>query len=286
MAVDASPRDLDARLDSRSAQGAHERPDPFELLGVVVSKQYLTDAQTINLSRLINIVALIGLLGVLAGSLNLQLGVGEQPCPLCLIQRSGMIGLAVGPAMNLLWGTRPRHYALSMLAALVGGAASTRQILLHISDPNDPGYGPAVFGWHLYTWAFVTFLVGVAGMAILLMWNRPFELTDQGVDRGVLGQQGWMRRTSYAIIMWVAYIVFFWVILDLLTIGITVLPECGLGLCSDNPTSGWSFDSWTAWLWIFGLGVVAAIIGTIADIKQIERNEDKEEVAEVELLSE
>ena len=76
MAVDASPRDPDARLDSRFAQGAHERPDPFELLGVVVSKQYLTDAQTINLSRLINIVALIGLLGVLAGSLNLQLGVG------------------------------------------------------------------------------------------------------------------------------------------------------------------------------------------------------------------
>ena len=72
-----------------------------------MSKQYLTDAQTINLSRLINIIALIGLLGVLAGSLNLQLRVGEQPCPLCLIQRSGMIGLAVGSGHELAVGNAP-----------------------------------------------------------------------------------------------------------------------------------------------------------------------------------
>jgi len=53
-------------------------------------------------ARTINVLALFALIGVLAGSLYLQLGVGEQPCPLCLIQRSAMIGLAIGPVMNLL----------------------------------------------------------------------------------------------------------------------------------------------------------------------------------------
>lgn len=145
----------------------------------------MSPQRAVALSRLINIVALLGLLGVLAGSLHLQFGIGEQPCPLCLVQRSGMIGLAVGPVMNLLWGIRARHYAISILAAFAGGAGSVRQILLHI-QPGDPGYGPAILGWHLYTWALVTFALGAAGCALLLMWQTPL---DAG-DTGVMGQRG------------------------------------------------------------------------------------------------
>ena len=137
--------------------------------------------RAVFLSRVINILALFGLILVLAGSLHLQFGVGEQPCPLCIVQRSGMIGLAVGPMMNLLWGMSPRNYALSILAAVVGAAGSTRQILLHIADPNDPGYGPEVLGWHLYTWAFVTFLVGIVGCTMLILWQAPFRAGDSGV---------------------------------------------------------------------------------------------------------
>ncbi len=217
----------------------------------------MTDKQTLTFSRLINIAALFALLGVLAGSLHLQFGVGEQPCPLCLVQRSAMIGLAVGPAMNLLWGIRARHYALSILAAVAGGAASTRQILLHIADPADPGYGPAIFGWHLYTWAFVTFLVGVVGCAILLMWNRPCELNDQGVlsDRSLSPK--WMPFLAlWAII---------WVVLDAVIIGISVIPECGLGFCPDNPPDGPSAGDFTTWLLILGAGVLAAVIAALTD---------------------
>ncbi|MFM8350651.1 MAG: disulfide bond formation protein B, partial [Actinomycetales bacterium] len=53
--------------------------------------------RAVLISRIINLLALAGLLVVLSGSLDLQFGFGEPPCPLCLIQRSGMIGLAVGP---------------------------------------------------------------------------------------------------------------------------------------------------------------------------------------------
>ncbi len=217
----------------------------------------MSDKQTLNLSRLINIVALLALLGVLAGSLHLQFGAGEQPCPLCLVQRSGMIGLAVGPAMNLLWGMKARNYALSILAALVGGAASVRQILLHIADPADPGYGPVVFGWHLYTWALVTFLVGIAGCAILLLWNRPCELGD----KGVLGQRHWHRTLTLFVTIWVLL----WVLSDLIIIGIAVIPECGIGLCPDNPPYGANVGNIVGWGFVLGVGALAAVIAYLVE---------------------
>ena len=51
-------------------------------------------------------------------------------------------------------GSRPSHYALSLLAAAAGAAFATRQILLHIL-PGDPGYGTALLGYHYYTWALI-----------------------------------------------------------------------------------------------------------------------------------
>lgn len=201
-------------------------------------------ARAILISRLANLAALAGLLLVLTGSLYLQMAIGEQPCPLCLVQRSGMIGLAVGPLLNLLWGIRARNYALSILAAFTGGAGSVRQILLHIADPFDPGYGPAVFGWHLYTWAAVTFIVGIAGCALLLMWETPLTCGD----RGVLRERNWMTVAGVAAFTWIA--------IYLAIIAVTVVPECGLGLCPDDPEPTAGMPGW-----LFGLGLllVAAV---------------------------
>ncbi|MFM1917327.1 MAG: hypothetical protein RJB01_842 [Actinomycetota bacterium] len=201
-----------------------------------------------DIARWLNIAALFALIAVLAGSLHLQLGVGEQPCPLCLVQRSAMIGLAVGPVLNLLWGMKPAHYALSILAAVVGGAGSTRQILLHIADPNDPGYGPAVLGWHLYTWAFVTFLIGVVGCAILLLWDKQFRVHDEGIR---------YHKTFTRIVALTAII---WVFLDLLVIAISVIPECGLGMCPDNPENITGAGDVGGWLVVLSIGLLAFAI--------------------------
>jgi disulfide bond formation protein DsbB len=201
-----------------------------------------------DIARWLNIAALFALIAVLAGSLHLQLGVGEQPCPLCLVQRSAMIGLAVGPVMNLLWGMKPAHYALSILAAVVGGAGSTRQILLHIADPNDPGYGPAVLGWHLYTWAFVTFLIGVVGCAILLLWDKQFRVQDVGIR---------YQKTFTRIVALTAII---WVFLDLLVIAISVIPECGLGMCPDDPENITGAGDVGGWLVVLSIGLLAFAI--------------------------
>lgn len=213
------------------------------------------------LARLINLAALLGLIGVLAGSLHLQFGIGEQPCPLCIVQRSAMIGLAVGPMMNLLWGMNARHYALSILAAVVGAAGSTRQILLHIATPGDPGYGPAVLGWHLYTWALVTFVVGIVGCALLIMWQTPFLAGD----RGVLRDSGAMRTASTAIITWISLVVIVWVTIDLSIIGLSVLPECGLGECPDDPAETNALGNMGGWWAILVTGLIAVAITAVIE---------------------
>jgi len=202
------------------------------------------ESQATRIARIINVLALFALIGVLAGSLHLQLGVGEQPCPLCLIQRSAMIGLAVGPIMNLLWGMRPAHYAISILAAVVGGAGSVRQILLHI-QPGDPGYGPAVLGLHLYTWAFITFVIAVVGCSVMLLWPAPFEADDQGIRH----ERRWFRIFALTAIIWV--------LLDLLVIAISVIPECGLGMCPDNPPDITGVGDIPGWLVVMSIGLVA-----------------------------
>lgn len=211
----------------------------------------LSVERQVSLARIINVLALVGLLGVLAGSLHLQLGIGEQPCPLCLVQRSGMIGLAVGPIMNLLWGMKARHYAISILAAAAGAAGSIRQILLHVASPTDPGYGPEFFGLHLYTWAFVTFAVGVIGCAILLFWNTPLICDDLGISK----QAGVLRAITYAVITAV--------FLDLLVIAISVIPECGLGMCPDDPANISGLGDLGGWLFIAGLSVVSVAVGIL-----------------------
>lgn len=225
------------------------------------SRWSMPPERAVLLSRLINIVALLGLIGVLAGSLHLQFGVGEQPCPLCIVQRSGMVGLAVGPIMNLLWGMSPRHYALSILAAVVGAAGSTRQILLHIADPADPGYGPAVFGWHLYTWALVTFIVAVVGCALLIMWQAPF----QAGDRGVLHDAHPLRPLVAGLIVWFSLLVIIWVFIDLAVIGIYIVPECGLGECPDDPANTAGLPEPLGWIAVLSAGVVAAVVALVLE---------------------
>lgn len=207
-------------------------------------------SREVMIARWINVLALFALLAVLAGSLHLQFGVGEQPCPLCLVQRSGMIAIAVGPIMNLLWGMRPAHYALSIFGAFVGGAGSVRQIFLHI-QPGDPGYGPAVFGFHLYTWAFITFAIAVVGCAFMLLWSKPFEVGDTGV----MGTPGFLRFAALVAIVWVT--------IDLLIVGISVLPECGLGMCPDDPPDIQGLGGVGGWLLMAGVGLVSVVIAAV-----------------------
>src|SRR5260370_1799804 len=114
---------------------------------------------------------------VLAAALAGQLLLHELPCPLCLLQRIQFAALAIGPILNIRWGPRPSHYALSLLAACAGAAFSTRQVLLHIM-PGDAGHGTALFGYHYYTLALIGFAAAIRLLAALLLFDR--QLDEEG----------------------------------------------------------------------------------------------------------
>src|SRR6266851_2824989 len=65
----------------------------------------------------LNALSLYAVALVLAAAFAAQLLLHELPCPLCLLQRIQFAVLAIGPILNIRWGPRPSHYAVSLLAA-------------------------------------------------------------------------------------------------------------------------------------------------------------------------
>ena len=137
--------------------------------------------------------------GILAGSLFIQFGLGEFPCPLCMTQRMSMLLCAIAQAYilcriqidgRLHWRDFAVGKAATLFAAIAGASMSIRQILLHIVPP-DPGYGSAFFGLHTYTWAFFVFVAEIIAVAInLLLAPKSLEdvpLPFGRLTRGVLG---------------------------------------------------------------------------------------------------
>src|SRR5437588_8510317 len=80
----------------------------------------------------LNALSLYAVALVLAAAYAAQFILHELPCPLCLLQRILFAGLAVGLILNIRFGPRPSHYAMSLLVAVAGAVASTRLVLLHI----------------------------------------------------------------------------------------------------------------------------------------------------------
>ncbi|MFB3148005.1 MAG: disulfide bond formation protein B [Thermodesulfobacteriota bacterium] len=177
---------------------------------------------TPSLAARINSYAVLGICGVLLGAYYIQFVEGEFPCPLCLLQRLAMLGVAFGAMLNLRYGIHTRHYGVSLLSAVFGASISIRQILLHI-DPSDSGYGSPVLGMHLYTWAFIVFAVVILLIGIMMFFETQFEDSSENRSAKSIG--------------WFVKAVFFLVVLIAASNVITTFLECGFGQCPDNPTS-------------------------------------------------
>ena len=124
-----------------------------------------------KLSRFVplgNVLWILVLLGVLLGSLYIQFFIGEQPCRLCTWQRMTMFFIMAVLLMNLRFGQSTLNYGLIILFSLFGATVSIRQILSYIM-PGNPGFGPAVFGMHTYTWALLVFACSILASAIILV---------------------------------------------------------------------------------------------------------------------
>lgn len=117
--------------------------------------------------RNLNALAILILVGVLLSAFAVQFLAHEEPCPLCLLQRLGMIGVACSLLLNLKFGMHPSHYALALFSSLLGGMVALRQISLHVC-PGFGTFGIPVLGLSLYTWSFIVFFASILGVAILL----------------------------------------------------------------------------------------------------------------------
>jgi disulfide bond formation protein DsbB len=115
----------------------------------------------------LNALFIIVLGSVLMAAFGYQAITHEAPCPLCLLQRLGMIGITVGCMLNLRFGTNTAHYGLMLFSALFGGAVSLRQIGLHVC-PQFQTFGEPVLGLDLYAWALVVFAASILATAALL----------------------------------------------------------------------------------------------------------------------
>lgn len=163
----------------------------------------------------LNAIALYAIAAVLLAAFYLQLAWGELPCPLCLLQRVAFTALAVGPVLTLRHDPRPEHYGLVILAALLGAGIAGRQVLLHIM-PGDAGYGSAVLGLHLYTWALLVFVAAIVASAVMLLLSGQFS--------GEAPRAGTFEAAAV------------WLVLAItLANAASALTECGFAWCPDTP---------------------------------------------------
>lgn len=171
-------------------------------------------------SQLANIFELLGIALVLFMTLAFQFFLHELPCPLCLLQRIGFLGIAFGFLLNMKFGFRPSHYSIILLSALFAGFVALRQISLHVL-PDTGAYGSAILGLHLYTWSFIVAMFIVLTTTLLL-----------GIDRQYLvpihHHKFWIHCTR---------IFFVVMIFTILVNIISVALECGMHMCPDNPIS-------------------------------------------------
>nr|WP_281370290.1 disulfide bond formation protein B [Microbacterium pseudoresistens] len=132
------------------------------------------------------ILAYVGILST--AMFYYQFAQGEFPCPLCIAQRMAMMIVTLGPLYIVVRALRGQSTlatlatgsGIAILGAVLGMAMSSRQVLLHIA-PGDPGYGTAVLGMHLYTWALVTFVVVLVFCGVVLALGRwVVPLAPQG----------------------------------------------------------------------------------------------------------
>ena len=114
-----------------------------------------------------SIIGVVGVCFILGGALFMQLFYGEQPCPLCLLQRVAFISIGLSLLLNIRYGNRVAHRAMAIISAGAGAAVSLRQISLHITSPE--GFGSAILGLHMYTWCLIGFSTCIIGSAIMLL---------------------------------------------------------------------------------------------------------------------
>lgn len=166
-----------------------------------------------ELQRDINALGIIVLSGVLLSAFSVQFFWHEVPCPLCLLQRLGMIGVAAALLLNIKFGVKMSHYALAILSSFMGGFVALRHISLHVC-PGFSEFGVPVLGLSLYTWSFVIFVCSVVAISLLMFLYDPMQ------EQETVPPMNLWSKVAFALIFIIA-----------LGNVIATFQQCGWGAC-------------------------------------------------------
>ncbi|AIT09120.1 disulfide bond formation protein DsbB [Candidatus Francisella endociliophora] len=155
-----------------------------------------------------------------------QFFMDEIPCPLCLLQRLGLLAIGFGFLLNMRFHVRPSHYALSLLAAVFTAFVSLRQIALHVTDPV--GFGSKILGLHMYSWVFVISMIAIIYIAIVMSYPEQYEIRKKPQEISEA------KNKKLKIFTHIIFLLFAFIVLANVT---STFVECGLHECPDNPTS-------------------------------------------------
>lgn len=172
-----------------------------------------------NIIKVLNAIDALGLAFLLLVAFVLQIRYHELPCPLCLLQRLGILAIAFGFLLNVQFKIRPAHYTLSLLSAILTAAICVRQIFLHVI-PGDPGYGLPLFGLHLYTWLFLLCVGVIIYISIIFSIFPQYEFDKPNKTRAIQ----FLTHIAFAVVFLLA-----------IFNGISTYLECGIKACPENP---------------------------------------------------
>jgi disulfide bond formation protein DsbB len=116
------------------------------------------------------LLKVIVIAAILSGAMMMQYVYGELPCPLCLLQRVALFGVAFGAVLNLRNGFSDRSTGISLLFTTVLLIVSVRQTLLDICPrPGHEYIGSAVFGLHMPVWSVLIALALIVAHVVTLL---------------------------------------------------------------------------------------------------------------------
>lgn len=168
--------------------------------------------------QFLNMIGLIGICLSLSIAFYYQLVKYELPCPLCLLQRVGLIISGFGFLFNLCFSIKNAHYGMVVFGCILTGIMASRQVFLHIT-PGDIGYGSALLGLHFYTWALIASVITIAAVAVLM------AISDLNIS----------SRSMSVSPVFIRVAIWLFVLIIAANLMSTIL-ECGSGQCADNPT--------------------------------------------------
>lgn len=168
--------------------------------------------------RLANFFEVAGVMLALVLAFLMQFVYNKLPCPLCLLQRFGLMAIAFGFLLNFRFGFRPSHYSIILISSLFTASVALRQVALHIL-PGSGSYGSAIFGMHLYTWSFIVAMLVIISTSLLLGVERQYL---EKVRKTALSQHVVTGLFACLVFLAVANIV-------------SAFFECGFSACPDNP---------------------------------------------------